>query len=147
GIDLVQWQVRIAAGQRLTLTQGDVVLQGHAIEARIYAEDPAAGFLPTGGRVLAYREPRGEDIRVDSALAAGVEVTPDYDPMLSKVIAHGPDRPAALRRLDRALARTGVLGVGTNVEFLRHLLAHPAVRSGALDTGLIDGLDIPASAP
>jgi acetyl-CoA/propionyl-CoA carboxylase biotin carboxyl carrier protein len=138
GWDLVEWQVRIAAGEKLTARQNDVTMTGHAIEARVYAEDPAAGFLPTGGPVLGLREPSGPAVRVDSGLSVGMTVGSDYDPMLSKVIAHGTDRPAALRTLDRALAETAVLGVGTNIEFLRFLLAEDDVAAGRLDTGLID---------
>jgi len=136
GIDLVEQQIRIAAGERLALAQDDVALHGHAIEARVYAEDPAAGFLPTGGEVLAYAEPDG--VRVDSGIRTGTVVGSDYDPMLAKVIAHGPDRAAALRGLDRALAGTEILGVTTNIEFLRFLLADPDVAAGRLDTGLLD---------
>ncbi len=138
GIDLVAWQIRIAAGEELTLAQESIALRGHAIEARVYAEDPATGFLPTGGTVRELVEPEGPGIRVDSALTRGLSVTSDYDPMLAKIIAHGPDRIAALRRLDLALAGTAVVGVGTNVEFLRLLLADEAVRAGDLDTGLIE---------
>ncbi|MDX1891476.1 acetyl/propionyl/methylcrotonyl-CoA carboxylase subunit alpha [Mycolicibacterium sp. 050158] len=138
GVDLVEWQVRIAAGEKLSLAQDDVVLTGHAVEARVYAEDPARGFLPTGGDVLAVHEPRGAGIRVDSGLYAGTAVGSDYDPMLAKVIAHGADRAEALRGLDRALGDTAVLGVVTNVDFLRFLLADPAVAAGRLDTGLLD---------
>ncbi|WP_319436669.1 acetyl/propionyl/methylcrotonyl-CoA carboxylase subunit alpha [Mycobacterium sp. RTGN5] len=138
GHDLVEWQVRIAAGEKLPLTQDDIVMDGHAIEARVYAEDPAAGFLPTGGPVLGLLEPSGAGIRVDSGLSQGMTVGSDYDPMLSKVIAYGEDRAAALRTLDRALAQTAVLGVGTNIEFLRFLLADDDVVAGRLDTGLID---------
>jgi acetyl-CoA/propionyl-CoA carboxylase biotin carboxyl carrier protein len=139
GLDLVEWQVRTARGERLGFGQDDVHLRGHSIEARIYAEDPGHGFLPTGGRVLAVREPDGQEgVRVDSGLAAGVTVGSAYDPMLAKVIASGPDRQAALLRLDRALASTAVLGVGTNVHFLRALLAEPAVVAGDLDTHLLD---------
>jgi acetyl-CoA/propionyl-CoA carboxylase biotin carboxyl carrier protein len=138
GWDLVEWQVRIAAGERLTATQDDVVMTGHAIEARVYAEDPARGFLPTGGDVLALREPNGPGVRVDSGLFGGTVVGSDYDPMLAKVVAHGTDRADALRRLDRALGDTAVLGVATNVEFLRFLLADPDVIRGVLDTGLLD---------
>lgn len=136
GVDLVELQVRIAAGEHLPLRQDDVVLTGHAIEARVYAEDPANGFLPTGGTVLAAVEPRSA--RVDSGIRAGTVVGSDYDPMLAKVIAHADDRPAALRALDRALAGTGVLGVTTNVDFLRFLLADADVAAGRLDTGLLD---------
>ncbi|MCV7176975.1 acetyl/propionyl/methylcrotonyl-CoA carboxylase subunit alpha [Mycolicibacterium sphagni] len=138
GHDLVEWQVRVAAGEKLSITQDDITLDGHAIEARVYAEDPAAGFLPTGGPVLGLLEPSGDGIRVDSGLAQGMTVGSDYDPMLSKVIAHGADRAAALRTLDRALSGTAVLGVGTNIEFLRFLLADGDVVAGRLDTGLID---------
>ncbi len=138
GWDLVEWQVRIAAGEKLPVTQDDIALHGHAIEARVYAEDPGRGFLPTGGPVLDVVEPQMPGVRVDSGLAAGMDVGSDYDPMLAKVIAHGADRAAALRLLDRALADTAVLGVVTNVEFLRFLLADPDVVAGRLDTGLLD---------
>ncbi len=140
GMDLVEWQVRIAAGEPLALAQNDIALGGHAIEARVYAEDPAAGFLPTGGPVLDLAEPTGAGIRVDSGLSAGMTVGSDYDPMLAKVIAHGADRTEALRRLDGALARTAVLGVGTNVDFLRFVLADADVAAGRLDTALLEAL-------
>ncbi|HET9082203.1 MAG TPA: biotin carboxylase N-terminal domain-containing protein [Trebonia sp.] len=136
-LDLVEWQLRAAAGERLPARPAR---HGHAIEARVYAEDPARGFLPTGGRVLALREPDGPGIRVDSGLAEGSTVTSAYDPMLAKVIAWGPDRAAALRLLDSALAGTAVLGVTTNIAFLRSLLHDPDVRSGRLDTGLAERL-------
>ena len=135
GIDLVELQVRIAAGEKLPIGQDDITMRGHAIEARVYAEDPARGFLPTGGDVLDLAEPEGPGVRVDSGLAPGMVVGSEYDPMLAKVIAHAGDRPAALRALDRALADTAVLGVTTNIEFLRFLLADPDVAAGRLDTG------------
>ncbi|WP_293238677.1 acetyl/propionyl/methylcrotonyl-CoA carboxylase subunit alpha [Mycolicibacterium sp.] len=138
GWDLVEWQVRIAAGERLTARQEDVVMTGHAIEARVYAEDPGSGFLPTGGDVLAVREPTGPGVRIDSGLRSGTVVGSDYDPMLAKVIAHGADRAEALRSLDRALGHTAVLGVVTNIDFLRFLLVDPDVAQGRLDTGLLD---------
>ncbi|MCV7089590.1 acetyl/propionyl/methylcrotonyl-CoA carboxylase subunit alpha [Mycobacterium interjectum] len=138
GLDLVEWQLRVAAGEKLGFAQDDVELRGHAIEARVYAEDPARGFLPTGGRVLQVFEPSGAGVRVDSSLLAGTLVGSDYDPMLSKVIAHGDDRDDALAKLDRALAQTVILGVQTNVEFLRFLLADERVRAGDLDTALLD---------
>ena len=138
GLDLVEWQVRVAAGEALTIAQDDITLTGHAIEARVYAEDPGRGFLPTGGTVVGLREPVGDGIRVDSGLAVGTEVGSNYDPMLSKVIAYGPDRSSALRTLDRALSQTAVLGVVTNIEFARFLLADNDVRAGRLDTGLLD---------
>ncbi|MEU1984168.1 biotin carboxylase N-terminal domain-containing protein [Nocardia sp. NPDC019395] len=138
GFDLVECQVRIAAGQRIRLAQDDIRLHGHAVEARVYAEDPARDFLPTGGTVLDLVEPGGTGVRVDSGLAVGTVVGSDYDPMLAKVIAHGPDRAAALAALDRALADTVVLGVRTNIDFLRFLLADPDVGAGRLDTALLD---------
>ncbi|MFE3887823.1 acetyl-CoA carboxylase biotin carboxylase subunit [Streptomyces lydicus] len=138
GIDLVEWQLRVAAGEHLRHTQEDITLTGHAIEARICAEDPSRDFLPTGGTVLALHEVRGDGLRTDSGLSRGVEVGSRYDPMLSKVIAHGPDRASALRRLRAALAQTVTLGVTTNAGFLRRLLAHPDVVSGELDTGLVE---------
>ena len=141
GWDLVEWQIRIAAGERLHHRQDDIVARGHAIEARIYAEDPAAGFLPTGGPVLAVTEPRGPGIRVDSGLSAGMTVGSDYDPMLAKVIAHGADRAEALQRLDGALAETAVLGLGTNIDFLRFVLTDIEVKAGRLDTGLLERLE------
>ncbi len=138
GMDLVEWQLRVAAGEKLMFAQDDIKLSGHAIEARVYAEDPARGFLPTGGPVLAVREPSGPGVRVDSSLRPGTLVGSEYDPMLSKVIAHGSNREQALARLDQALAQTAVLGVQTNVEFLRFLLADRRVRAGDLDTALLD---------
>ncbi|PRY50113.1 acetyl-CoA/propionyl-CoA carboxylase, biotin carboxylase, biotin carboxyl carrier protein [Geodermatophilus tzadiensis] len=138
GIDLVEQQLRVAAGEPLPIGQDDVVLTGSAVEARLYAEDPARGFLPTGGTVRALAEPAGEGVRVDSGLLEGLEVGSAYDPMLAKVVAWGPDRDTALTRLDRALAGTVVLGVGTNTGFLRALLADADVRAGRLDTGLVE---------
>ncbi|MEJ8657432.1 acetyl/propionyl/methylcrotonyl-CoA carboxylase subunit alpha [Streptomyces sp. MS1.AVA.4] len=138
GLDLVEWQLRVAAGEKLPFTQDDISLTGHAVEARICAEDPSRGFLPSGGTVLSLHEPQGDGVRTDSGLTEGVEVSSLYDPMLSKVIAYGPDRATALRRLRAALADTVILGVPTNAGFLRRLLAHPAVVAGDLDTGLVE---------
>lgn len=138
GLDLVEWQLRVGAGEKLGFAQDDIELRGHAIEARVYAEDPARGFLPTGGRVLQVSEPSGDGVRVDSSLLPGTLVGSDYDPMLSKVIAHGTDRAEALAKLDRALSRTAILGIQTNIEFLRFLLADERVRAGDLDTALLD---------
>lgn len=138
GLDLVEWQLRVAAGEQLPFVQDDITLTGHAIEARICAEDPSRGFLPSGGTVLALHEPQGDGVRTDSGLTQGAEVSSLYDPMLSKVIAYGPDRATALRKLRAALADTVTLGVPTNAGFLRRLLAHPAVVSGDLDTGLVE---------
>ncbi|MER5293756.1 biotin carboxylase N-terminal domain-containing protein [Streptomyces pharetrae] len=138
GLDLVEWQLRVAAGEKLPYAQDDIRLTGHAVEARICAEDPARGFLPSGGTVLRLREPHGDGVRTDSGLSEGTEVGSLYDPMLSKVIAYGPDRATALRRLRAALAETVTLGVPTNAGFLRRLLAHPAVVAGDMDTGLVE---------
>ncbi|WP_329410195.1 acetyl/propionyl/methylcrotonyl-CoA carboxylase subunit alpha [Streptomyces sp. NBC_00704] len=138
GLDLVEWQLRAAAGEPLPFGQKDVRLTGHAVEARVCAEDPARGFLPSGGTVLRLREPQGDGVRTDSGLSEGAEVGSLYDPMLSKVIAYGPDRETALRKLRAALAGTVTLGVQTNAGFLRRLLAHPAVVAGELDTGLVE---------
>ncbi|WP_412077934.1 biotin carboxylase N-terminal domain-containing protein [Streptomyces xanthophaeus] len=146
GLDLVEQQLRVASGGVLPFTQDEVRLTGHAIEARVCAEDPARGFLPSGGTVLALSEPSGGAVRTDSGLTAGVPVGSTYDPMLSKVIAYGPDRASALRLLRGALADTVILGVQTNAGFLRRLLAHPDVVSGDLDTGLVER-DLPTLLP
>ncbi|APX33574.1 acetyl/propionyl-CoA carboxylase subuit alpha [Brachybacterium sp. P6-10-X1] len=135
GYDLVAEQIRIADGQPLSIRQDEVRASGHAIEARVYAEDPDAGFLPTGGTVLDLALPEG--VRVDHALAVGTTVSSSYDPMLAKVIAHAPTREQAVASLDRALASTHVLGVVTNTAFLRALLALDEVVAGTVDTGLV----------
>ncbi|THJ67753.1 biotin/lipoyl-binding protein [Arthrobacter echini] len=138
GVDLVEWQIRIAAGEHLPLGQDDVALTGHAVEARVYAENPEAGFLPSTGTVLSLSEPVGEGIRVDSSLLPGGTVSSSYDPMLAKVIAWGTDRSQALDRLDAALADTVVLGVDTNLEYLRLLVNDDDVRAARLDTTMIE---------
>lgn len=145
GIDLVEWQVRIAAGEALTVAQDDVVLNGHAVEARVYAEDPQRNFLPSAGTVLvldelpsAAAEGSGQRLRVDSSLIEGLEIGSNYDPMISKVIAWGADRKAALDTLDDALSAYTALGVATNVEYLRLLINDDDVRAGRLDTTLIE---------
>jgi acetyl-CoA/propionyl-CoA carboxylase biotin carboxyl carrier protein len=135
-VDLVELQLRVAAGERAPWP-AELRPRGHAVEARVYAEDPASGFLPTGGRILLLREPSGPGVRVDSGIAEGDTVGSDYDPMLAKIIAHGADRDEAIRRLDAALADTVLLGLGTNVGFLRALLADADVRAARLDTGLV----------
>ncbi|MFC9351028.1 acetyl/propionyl/methylcrotonyl-CoA carboxylase subunit alpha [Arthrobacter sp. NPDC057013] len=150
GIDLVEWQVRIAAGEVLTVGQDDVELNGHAAEARVYAETPARNFLPSSGEVVLLDEDGGlftppgapdvqsQGVRIDSSLLPGLEISSDYDPMLSKVIAWGTDRKAALDKLDAALEGYTVLGIDTNVEYLRLLINDDDVRAGRLDTTLID---------
>jgi acetyl-CoA/propionyl-CoA carboxylase biotin carboxyl carrier protein len=138
GVDLVEQQLRIAAGEQLALGQAQLQPRGHAIEARLYAEDPAAGFLPASGTVLHYREPSGAGIRVDSGIREGTPIGTGFDPMLAKVIAHGADREQALGRLDRALAELELLGVPTNQAFTRALLRRAEVRAGEMDTGLLE---------
>ncbi len=139
GVDLVEEQLRVAAGERLPARE--LVERGHAIEARVYAERPERGFLPSTGRLLELLLPDG--VRVDSGVDAGQLVSADYDPMLFKVIAQGADRAEALARLEAALARTVVLGVHTNLAYLRSLLAQPQVVDGVADTALLDVLGEP----
>ncbi|MDQ4502750.1 biotin carboxylase N-terminal domain-containing protein [Sinomonas sp. ASV322] len=148
GVDLVEQQLRVAAGERLALRQEEVRLDGHAIEARIYAEalvetgarsgNSRREFLPATGRIELLSEPDGEGVRVDSALEEGLEIGASYDPLLAKAIAWGPDRASALEKLDAALGAYTVLGVPTNIEYVRLLLADPDVRAGHLDTTLIE---------
>ncbi len=136
GVDLVEQQLRIAAGDPLDAALAEREPRGWAVEARLYAEDPAAGFLPATGVLRAFSAPPG--VRVDSGVREGSEVSTSYDPMLAKVIAHGRDRTDALDRLDRALADLAVVGVSTNAAFTRALLALPEVRAGEMDTGLLE---------
>jgi 3-methylcrotonyl-CoA carboxylase alpha subunit len=138
GLDLVEWQFRVAAGEPLPLSQREVRLTGHAVEARLYAEDPEKGFLPSTGRLVALDFPSGEGIRIDTGVAAGSEVTPFYDPMIAKVIAHGKNRAEALDRLAAALERTRVAGPRTNLAFLAALAKSEGFRGEAFDTGFID---------
>jgi acetyl-CoA/propionyl-CoA carboxylase biotin carboxyl carrier protein len=146
GLDLVELQLRVAAGAPLGIAQDDVVLRGHAVEARLYAESPERGFLPATGSVLVYDDggvpagPGASPLRLDSGISAGAVVGGHYDPMLAKAVAWGSTREVAVDRLDGLLARTVVLGVETNTAFLRSLLADGDVRAGRLDTGLIDRL-------
>jgi acetyl-CoA/propionyl-CoA carboxylase biotin carboxyl carrier protein len=140
GIDLVEQQLRIAAGEVLGLDQAELVPLGHAVEVRIYAEDPSSGFLPTGGTIVRLREPGPELARVESGLLEGAVVGSSFDPMLSKLIAWAPDRASALARVRLALADNQILGVVTNTGFLRELLAANDVAQGRLDTGLVERL-------
>lgn len=138
GLDLVQLQLRVATGERLSLTQDDITQRGHAIECRVYAEDPANSFLPATGRVLKFKPPEGPGIRVDSGIQAGDMVTIHYDPMIAKVITYGPTRMDAIDRMRHALRSTIVLGVSTNISFLMSLLEHPHFIQGRVDTSFID---------
>ena len=138
GLDLVAWQIRVARGEALPLTQEQVPLNGHAIEVRLYAEDPEGGFLPASGRLALYREaPAGPGRRVDSGVREGDEVSPFYDPMLAKLIAYGATRDEARRKLIRALERCVLLGVDGNQRFLANLLAHPDFAAGEATTAFI----------
>ena len=153
GFDLVEWQLRVAAGEPLPARQEALRIDGHAIEVRIYAENPDSGFLPSIGTLRHLRTPPAVEfartetaaagaptapIRIDSGVREGDTITPHYDPMIAKLIVHGPDRETTLARLARALARVQVVGPASNVDFLARLVANPAFASGDLDTGLIE---------
>ena len=138
GVDLVAMQIRMAAGQRLEMRQEDVELTGHAIEARIYAEDPDKGFIPSPGPILAWQAPSGPGIRLDTGFEGGQTVTPHYDPMIAKLIATGRDRAEALDRLARALDSFWIAGIRTGLPFLRRVCENDAFGRGAYDTGFIE---------
>ncbi len=138
GLDLVEWQFRVAAGEPLPLTQDKVPLRGHAVEARLYAEDPQRGFLPSTGKLIALKFPQGEGIRIDTGVETGSEITPFYDPMIAKLIAHAPTREAALDRLAGALDRTVAIGPRTNLSLLAALCRAAEFRARQFDTGFID---------
>jgi 3-methylcrotonyl-CoA carboxylase alpha subunit len=139
GLDLVEWQLRVAAGERLPLSQEEIALSGHAIEARLYAEDPERGFLPSTGALAHLRLPwPGEALRVETGVREGDRVSPFYDPMLAKIVVGGPDRAAALRRLRQALADTEVVGPATNLDFLVRVANHDAFAAGGLATVFVD---------
>jgi acetyl-CoA carboxylase biotin carboxylase subunit len=137
GLDLVAWQIRIAEGERLAFEQSDLSFKGHSVEARIYAEDPAAGFMPAPGRIEHLHVPSGPYVRDDSGVYAGSEVTPLYDPMISKLSVWAADRATAIARLDRALAEYKVVGLTTNISFLRRALATEEFKSGDFDTSFV----------
>ncbi|MDR0477870.1 MAG: ATP-grasp domain-containing protein [Desulfobulbaceae bacterium] len=138
GFDLVHEQLRIAAGQPLGYQQSQIKAQGHAIEMRIYAEDPAQGFTPTTGPILKLREPTGDGIRVDSGIAEGLAITANFDPMLAKLIVYGADRNQAMALADKALGDYVLLGSKTNISFLRRVMNHAAFKSGDVHTGFLD---------
>jgi 3-methylcrotonyl-CoA carboxylase alpha subunit len=138
GFDLVEWQLRVAAGEPLPVTQSAITLTGHAIEARIYAEDPARDFAPSVGRLALFRTPaEGEGVRVDTGFATGDTVSIHYDAMLAKLVCHGPTRAAALRRMQLALADCAVAGVASNLDLLGRIVGHEAFAAGGIDTGFI----------
>jgi len=139
GINLVEWQLRVAFGEKLPLTQDQITLNGHAIEARVYAENPAKNFMPSVGRIKTWRTPLAVDgLRIDGGYREGDMVSPYYDAMLAKVIAWAPTRQAAIDKLNRALQETDIRGVVTNIPFLSALVTHPDVRANAIDTGFIE---------
>ena len=147
GLDLVAWQIRIAQGEQLPAEVLEPALRGNAVEVRIYAEDPWDGFRPRAGRVTTWREPAGPGVRVDAAVRPGLELTPEYDPLLGKLMVHAADRPAMVARLRRALDETLVGGLQTDLGFHRWLVDQPAFASGDYDTGLVaslwgDGLEL-----
>jgi 3-methylcrotonyl-CoA carboxylase alpha subunit len=138
GLDLVRLQIEVAAGRPLPFRQEDVIPRGHALECRLYAEDPENDDLPSPGRILHLAAPEGPGVRFDAGVATGSEVTVHYDPLLAKLITWGRDRAESIERMDAALQRTAVLGVATNIARLRAVLAHPAFRAGDLHTGFLD---------
>ena len=139
GIDLVEWQLRVAFGEKLPLTQDQIKLNGHAIEARVYAENPAKNFMPSVGRIRTWRTPEATDgLRIDTGYREGDAVSPYYDAMLAKMIAWAPDRDSAIARLNRGLEDSDVRGIVTNIPFLSRLATHPFVRANAIDTGFIE---------
>ena len=149
GLDLVRWQILVEEGHPLPWRQDEVLFTGHAVEVRVYAEDPANSFLPATGTIALWRPPAGNGVRCDDGIATGSAVSPYYDPMLAKISAHGTDRAEALRRLDAALAGTTLFGVRNNLDFLRRILLHPAHLAGKLSTAFIqryaDDLFVPPS--
>jgi len=140
GLDLVEWQLRIAAGERLTLSQEDVKWSGWAIECRIYAEDPGNRFLPSPGKITHLGEPSGPGLRLDSGVYPGFTVPLDYDPLLAKLAAWGPSRERAIARLDRALAEYSIAGIRANTALFREILADAEFREGRLSTAFLEGL-------
>lgn len=138
GLDLVQWQIRVAAGERFPYSQEQLTQRGHAIECRVYAEDPANGFLPSTGKLLQFIEPRGPGIRVDSGFRAGDEVTHFYDPLLAKLIVFSESRETAIQKMQAALRDFVVHGVTSNVDFMQDVLAHPDFATGRVYTRWVD---------
>ena len=140
GIDIVKMQIRIAQGEALPLGQGDIEQRGHAIECRVYAEDPEADFLPSPGRILALRVPDGPGVRDDSGVYEGWEVPVHYDPLNSKLLVWAGSRPEAIQRMRRALSEYRVLGIHTTLPFFERALRHPAFEAGDIDTSFVQTL-------
>src|SRR5262249_43392122 len=137
-LDIVKLQFQIAAGEPLPFTQTDLSQRGHAIECRIYAEDPYNGFLPAIGKIIRFIPPEAPGIRIDSGIQSGDDITIHYDPMIAKLIVCDSTRDAAIRRMQTALAQTVILGTTTNIPFLQALLAHPTFLAGEVDTRFVD---------
>src|SRR5207302_1574183 len=137
GLDLVELMIRVAAGEKLPLVQQDIRLNGWAIEARVYAEDPTRNFLPSIGRLVRYLPPSGEGIRLDAGVAEGAEISVYYDPLIAKLVASGPDRATAINRLRAALDEFYVVGVQHNIPFLAAVAGQPRFRAGKLSTNYI----------
>ena len=138
GLDLVQWQIRIAAGEKFPFRQEDFTQRGHAIECRVYAENPAQGFVPSTGRLLRYIEPRGPGVRVDSGFSRTCDITHFYDPLLAKLIVHAEDRPAAIKKMQGALREFIIHGVATNIDFMQAVLAHADFAKGLVTTRWVE---------
>jgi acetyl-CoA carboxylase biotin carboxylase subunit len=138
GLDLARWQIQVAEGHSLPLTQEQVTFSGHAIEARVYAEDPAQEYLPATGTLALWREPRNQGVRVDAGVSTGDTISIYYDPLVAKISAHGADRIEAVRRLERALGQTTLFGVRNNITFLRRVLLHPAFIAGETNTAFLE---------
>lgn len=138
GLDLAQWQLRIAAGERLPFSQAEVHSRGHAIECRLYAEDPANNFLPVTGQLLRFIEPKGPGVRVDSGFTSGDEITIHYDPLIAKVIVYAENRPAAIQKMQSTLREMVVLGLTTNWQFLQAILSEPAFAAGQVNTNWVE---------
>jgi 3-methylcrotonyl-CoA carboxylase alpha subunit len=138
GYDLVEWQLRVAAGEKLPASQDRIAQKGHAIEVRLYAENPDKGFLPATGRIEAFHVPTGDGTRVDTGVRSGDEISIHYDPMIAKITAKGTDRREAIAALQRSLAETAVFGLVTNLPLLRGIARHPLFAAGRFDTGFIE---------
>ncbi len=138
GIDLVKWQIRIAAGERLGFEQGEIQQKGHALECRLYAEDPEHSFLPASGKVLWFAEPSGPGVRVDSGITSGDFISVHYDPLIAKIIAYGEDRAAVVQKMTTALRETVLLGLTSNLQFLQDVLNHPEFLAGKVHTTWVE---------
>ena len=138
GVDLAKWQLKIASGEKLTLKQKDLIQRGHAIECRIYAEDPSNGFLPSVGKLEKVEPPSGPNVRDDSGIHTGMEVTPYYDPMLAKIATYAENRSENINKMIWALSRYVILGVTTNIPFLKTVLEHEEFKKGNITTHFID---------